>query len=49
MSSYTTLWEHGRLDLTVKALIHDNPKWHSHRFRCVLVLTSDSGFVTAGH
>lgn len=25
---YTALWERGRLDLTVEALIHDNPKWH---------------------
>jgi hypothetical protein len=25
---YTALWERGRLDLTVKAVIHDNPKWH---------------------
>jgi len=26
---YAALWERGRLDLTVEALIHDNPKWHS--------------------
>jgi len=26
---YTALWERGRLDLTVEALIHDNPQWHS--------------------
>lgn len=26
---YTALWERGRLDLTVEAVIHDNPKWHS--------------------
>lgn len=25
---YTALWERGRLDLTVEALIHDNPEWH---------------------
>ena len=25
---YTALWERGRLDLTVEALIYDNPKWH---------------------
>jgi hypothetical protein len=25
---YTALWQRGRLDLTVEALIHDNPKWH---------------------
>jgi hypothetical protein len=25
---YTALWERGRLDLTVEALIHDNPRWH---------------------
>jgi hypothetical protein len=25
---YTALWERGRLDLTVEALIHDNPQWH---------------------
>lgn len=25
---YTTLWEKGRLDLTMEALIHDNPKYH---------------------
>jgi hypothetical protein len=24
----TALWERGRLDLTVEALIHDNPQWH---------------------
>jgi hypothetical protein len=26
---YTALWERGRLDLTVEAVIHDTPKWHS--------------------
>ena len=26
---YTALWERGRLDLTVEAVIHDNPTWHS--------------------
>jgi hypothetical protein len=26
---YTALWERGRLDLTVEAVIHDHPKWHS--------------------
>jgi hypothetical protein len=25
---YTALWERGRLDLTVEAVVHDNPKWH---------------------
>lgn len=25
---YTALWERGHLDLTVEAVIHDNPKWH---------------------
>ena|SRR5690242_16870268 len=25
---YTALWERRRLDLTVEAVIHDNPKWH---------------------
>ena len=25
---YTALWERGRLDLTVEALVNDNPKWH---------------------
>ena len=25
---YTVLWELKRLDLTVEALIHDNPKWY---------------------
>jgi hypothetical protein len=25
---YTALWERKRLDLTVEALIHDNPEWH---------------------
>ena len=25
---YTALWERGRLDVTVEAVIHDNPKWH---------------------
>jgi hypothetical protein len=26
---YTALWERGRLDLTVEAVIHDDPKWHT--------------------
>ena len=26
---YVALWERGRLDLTVEALIHDNPRWHA--------------------
>jgi hypothetical protein len=26
---YAALWERGRLDLTVEALIHDNSRWHS--------------------
>ena len=26
---YTALWERGRLDLTVEALIHDNSHWHA--------------------
>lgn len=26
---YTELWKRGRLDLTVEALIGDNPRWHS--------------------
>jgi hypothetical protein len=25
---YTALWERGRLDLTVEAVIYDNPKWY---------------------
>jgi len=25
---FTALWERGRLDLTVEAVIYDNPKWH---------------------
>jgi hypothetical protein len=25
---YAALWERGRLDLTVEAVIYDNPKWH---------------------
>ena len=25
---YTALWERGRLDLTVEALIAENPEWH---------------------
>lgn len=25
---YTKLWELGRLDISVEALINDNPKWH---------------------
>jgi hypothetical protein len=25
---YTELWRRGRLDLTVEALIYDNPRWH---------------------
>lgn len=25
---YTALYERGRLDLTVEAVIHDNPQWH---------------------
>src|SRR5438105_5085201 len=26
---YTALWEHGRLDLTVEALIYDHPEYHA--------------------
>ena len=26
---YTALWERGRLDLTVEAIVTDNAKWHS--------------------
>lgn len=26
---FTRLWECGRLDLTVEAVIWDNPRWHS--------------------
>ncbi|QIK95575.1 hypothetical protein G7076_02955 [Sphingomonas sp. HDW15A] len=25
---YTALWERGRLDLTVEAVVVDNPSWH---------------------
>ena len=25
---YAALWERGRLDLTVEAVIHDDPTWH---------------------
>src|SRR5690242_11585263 len=25
---YTALWQRGRLDLTVEAVIHDNTRWH---------------------
>jgi hypothetical protein len=25
---YTALWQRGRLDLTVEAVIHDDSKWH---------------------
>ena len=25
---YTALWERGRLDLTVEAVVLDNPRWH---------------------
>ena len=25
---YAALWHRGRLDLTVEAVIYDNPKWH---------------------
>ncbi|MGB6432162.1 MAG: hypothetical protein WBF06_16410 [Candidatus Acidiferrales bacterium] len=25
---YTALWQRHRLDLTVEAVIHDNPRWH---------------------
>ena len=25
---YAALWERNRLELTVEAVIHDNPKWH---------------------
>jgi hypothetical protein len=25
---YTNLWERRRLDLTVEAVVHDNPRWH---------------------
>ena len=26
---YTALWERDRLDLTVEAVVFDNPKWHT--------------------
>lgn len=26
---YTALWERGRLDLSVEAVVLENPKWHS--------------------
>ncbi|WP_439597978.1 hypothetical protein [Falsiroseomonas sp.] len=26
---YTALWERGRLDLTVEAMVIDHPEWHS--------------------
>jgi hypothetical protein len=26
---YTALYLRGRLDITVEAIIHDNPKWHT--------------------
>jgi len=26
---YTALYLRGRLDITVEAIIHDNPKWHA--------------------
>ena len=26
---YTRLWELGRLDLSVEAVVHDNAEWHS--------------------
>ena len=26
---YTALWERGRLDLTVEAVVSDDPRWHS--------------------
>ena len=26
---YTRLWEMGRLDLSVEAVVHDNAEWHS--------------------
>jgi len=26
---YTTLWNRGRLDLTVEAVIHENTRWHA--------------------
>jgi hypothetical protein len=28
-SGYTALWERGRLDLTVEAVVSDNPQWHA--------------------
>ena len=28
-TGYTALWERGRLDLTVEAVIVDNEKWHA--------------------
>jgi hypothetical protein len=28
-SGYAALWERGRLDLTVEAIVADNEKWHS--------------------
>ena len=27
-TGYTALWERGRLDLTVEAVVHDNVEWH---------------------
>ena len=27
-AGFTALWERKRLDLTMEAMIHDNPKWH---------------------
>src|SRR6267142_1162172 len=27
-ADFTALWERKRLDLTMEATIHDNPKWH---------------------
>jgi hypothetical protein len=46
---YTALWERGRLDLTVEAMILDNTRWHSlfsaHELAICERRLSDYGYV----
>ena len=50
---YTRLWELGRLDLSVEAVVHDNAEWHSlftqdELDRCRKRLTDYDYFETGG-
>ncbi len=50
---YTALWQLGRLDLTVEAVIHDNPKWRALFTQTGLDTCgrrlSDYGYLRSGH